>query len=63
MQGNIDTEFRDCTVLAMIHRLKHVSRYDKVALMDKGMLLEYGEPEALLVGNTRFAELYRMNAL
>ena len=62
MQDIIDSDFRNCTVLAIMHRLRHVSRYDKVALLEDGALLEYGEPESLLTGDTRFAELYRLDA-
>ena len=61
MQEIVDSEFRDCTVLAVMHRLKHVERYDKVALLDNAMLLEYGETATLMAENTRFAELYRSN--
>lgn len=62
MQEIIDSEFQDCTVLAVMHRLKHVTRYNKVALMGDGELLEYGEPELLLADETRFAGLHRLNA-
>ncbi|KAK1597503.1 ABC transporter [Colletotrichum navitas] len=61
MQEIVDTEFGDCTVLAVMHRLKHVSRYDRVALLGDGELLEFGEPACLISGRTRFAELYKMN--
>ncbi|WDK11393.1 ABC transporter [Colletotrichum graminicola] len=61
MQEIVDTEFRDCTVLAVMHRLKHVSRYYRVALLGDGELLEFDEPASLISGKTRFAELYKMN--
>ncbi|KAK0615177.1 ABC transporter [Bombardia bombarda] len=61
MQEIIDTEFRGCTVLAVMHRLRHVSRYDRVALLDDGALVEFGDPEELMAGDTRFAKLCRMN--
>lgn len=62
MQEIIDSEFRDCTVLAVMHRLRHISRYDKVALLDNGALLEYDQPELLLAGDSRFADLFKLNA-
>lgn len=62
IQDIIDTEFEDCTVLAIMHRLRHVSRYDLVALLDDGALLEYDRLETLISGPTRFAELYQSNA-
>ncbi|GKT91859.1 ABC transporter [Colletotrichum tofieldiae] len=61
MQSIVDTEFRDCTVLAVMHRLTHVARYDKVALFGDGELLEFDEPASLISGKTRFAELYRLS--
>ncbi|OTA07898.1 hypothetical protein A9Z42_0088200 [Trichoderma parareesei] len=60
MQQIIDTDFKDagCTVLAVMHRLEHIRRYDKVALLGDGKLLEYGAPEELLAGETELARLY-----
>ncbi|KAJ0350144.1 hypothetical protein COL154_013387 [Colletotrichum chrysophilum] len=62
MQDVVDNEFRDCTVLAVMHRLKHVSRYDAVVLLGDGEVLETGEPSSLIAGDGLFAELYRMNS-
>lgn len=62
MQEIVDSEFRDCTVLAIMHRLKHVSRYDKVALLENGTLVEYDQPEALMTRDSRFADLLKLNA-
>lgn len=58
MQDIIDTEFKQCTVVAVMHRLDLVERYDKVALLDNGHLLEYDVPTTLLAGPTRFAALH-----
>lgn len=62
MQGIIDTEFKGCTVLAVMHRLKHIHQYDKVALLDSGFLLEFDKPQALLERESSFAELYQSHA-
>jgi ATP-binding cassette subfamily C (CFTR/MRP) protein 1 len=62
MQEIVDSTFQDCTILAVMHRLKHVARYDKVALLGNGKLLEFDEPEALMAGDTKFAELYKLYA-
>ena len=59
MQEIIKTEFNDCTVLAVMHRLQHVMQYDRVALLGDGELLEYDKLLTLINGATRFAELYR----
>ncbi|KAI1858524.1 uncharacterized protein JN550_012571 [Neoarthrinium moseri] len=62
MQEIIDTEFKTCTVLAVMHRLKHIARYDKVALLDKGMLVEYDAPTTLLQQASRFSDLYQSSS-
>jgi ATP-binding cassette, subfamily C (CFTR/MRP), member 1 len=59
MQDIIDTVFKDCTVLAVMHRFTHVTRYDKVALLDDGHLMEFDDPETLLNQDSRFARLYQ----
>src|SRR5207244_2391728 len=59
MQDIIDKEFKECTVLAVMHRLGHIGRYDRVALFGEGRLLEFGEPGALIAENTQFGSLYR----
>lgn len=62
MQDIIDTVFRDCTVLAVMHRLTHISRYDKVALLDHGHLMEFDAPERLLGQESKFASLHQSSA-
>lgn len=59
MQDIIGTTFKDCTVIAVMHRLTHVARYDKVALLDNGHLMEFDTPETLLSQESRFASLYQ----
>ncbi|KAI1080070.1 ABC transporter [Whalleya microplaca] len=59
MQDIIDTTFKDCTVLAVMHRLTHITRYDKVALLDDGHLIEFDTPETLLNQESKFARLYQ----
>lgn len=62
MQDIIDTVFKDCTVLAVMHRLKHINRYDRVALLDSGLLLEYDAPTTLLGQESKFADLFQSSA-
>lgn len=44
----IDKHFRECTVISISHRLKHVLNYDKVLVMEEGELVEFGSPKDLL---------------
>ena len=38
----------DATVLAICHRLRHVSRFDACVVMDRGLVVERGAASALL---------------
>ena len=59
MQSIIDMEFREYTILAVSHRLQFVMDFDKVLIMDKGKVVEVGNPKKLVDGNTRFGDLWR----
>ena len=61
MQNIIDTTFKDCTVLAIMHRLTHITRYDKIALLDNDHLMEFDTPGTLLSRKSKFASLYETN--
>ena len=63
MQDIIDTTFKDCTVLAVMHRLTHITQYDKVALLDNGHLVEFDTPGTLLCRKSRFASLYETSGV
>ena len=59
MQNIIDTEFASHTVLAVMHRLRFVTHYDKVALLDAGTLAEFDSPKVLLAKDSAFSGLYK----
>ncbi|KAI1287041.1 Multidrug resistance-associated protein 1 [Halotydeus destructor] len=48
IQKTIRTEFADCTILTIAHRLNTILDYDKILVMDKGSVAEYDEPSVLL---------------
>lgn len=58
IQDIIESEFATHTVLSVLHRLRYIHRYDRVAVLDAGVLVEFDTPAALLSRNSRFAELY-----
>ncbi|KAK2616711.1 hypothetical protein QQS21_000323 [Conoideocrella luteorostrata] len=58
IQNVIETEFATHTVLAVMHRLRFIHRYDRVALLEGGVLVEFDSPAALLSRKSRFADLY-----
>lgn len=48
IQSTIRTNFANCTILTIAHRLHTVMDSDKVLVMDAGRLIEYGSPYELL---------------
>ncbi|KAI0178732.1 ABC multidrug transporter [Hypoxylon sp. FL1284] len=61
MQGMIRAEFGAYTVVAVSHRLDMVMDYDRVVVMDKGEVVEVGNPAQLVADpGTRFGELWSL---
>lgn len=48
VQKTIRTEFEDCTMITIAHRLQTVIDSSKILVLEKGELNEYDEPERLL---------------
>jgi ATP-binding cassette subfamily C (CFTR/MRP) protein 1 len=48
IQKTVREAFSDCTTLTIAHRLNTIMDSDKVAFLDRGELVEYGEPDELL---------------
>lgn len=60
MQSVIKAEFSEYTVLAITHRLDMVLEFDRVVVMDKGEIVEMGNPKVLSEDSeTKFGELWR----
>ncbi|KAJ5627096.1 hypothetical protein N7528_004523 [Penicillium herquei] len=55
MQQVIETEFTNQTVIMVMHRLRYVTQFDRVALMRNGELVECDSPSALLARDSDFA--------
>ncbi|XP_053695520.1 multidrug resistance-associated protein 1 isoform X2 [Sabethes cyaneus] len=58
IQRTIRTEFKDCTVLTIAHRLNTIMDSDKVIVLDKGQIVEYASPSELL--QSRSSAFYSM---
>ncbi|KAJ5718166.1 ABC transporter integral membrane type 1 [Penicillium malachiteum] len=58
MQEILDTEFASHTILSVLHRLRYIQRYDRVAVLESGSLVEFDSPTALLSRGSRLAALY-----
>ena len=62
MQEVIRTEFSDCTIIMIAHRIDTLLDFGKVAVLDGGSLVEFGAPEELLKDEGgAFTRLYRAN--
>ncbi|KAJ0120451.1 hypothetical protein J7T55_015178 [Diaporthe amygdali] len=63
MQEIIKTEFKGYTVIAVSHRLDMIMDFDRVVVMDKGEVVEVGNPMVLAGDeNSRFGDLVRAGA-
>ncbi|OHE98019.1 ABC transporter [Colletotrichum orchidophilum] len=50
--------FKDWTVIAIAHKLESILDFDRVAVVDSGVIVEYGEPRQLLRSESSFKALY-----
>ncbi|XP_059903407.1 multidrug resistance-associated protein 1-like [Gadus macrocephalus] len=57
IQSTIRTQFEDCTVLTIAHRLNTIMDYTRVIVMDKGLISETDSPANLIAQRGPF---YRM---
>ncbi|KAJ2513334.1 hypothetical protein H4217_006398 [Coemansia sp. RSA 1939] len=61
MQKLIRSEFKDCTVLTIAHRLKTIMGSDRIVVLNNGRVVEVGPPSELLEKGGHFAELVKAN--
>lgn len=58
IQGIIRKSFSDRTLIVIAHKLDTVLDFDRVALLSKGQLMEWGNPQDLLSQPSAFRTLY-----
>ncbi|PYH55518.1 uncharacterized protein BO96DRAFT_466806 [Aspergillus niger CBS 101883] len=62
MERIVASHFNDCTILSIMRRYENISAFDKIALFEDGVLVEFDRPESLLsqetshvvIGNNRY---------
>ncbi|KAJ5592008.1 uncharacterized protein N7459_002377 [Penicillium hispanicum] len=59
MQGIIEREFASQTIVSVMHRLRYIERFDRVALLKRGRLVECDSPQALLARDSEFRAFYQ----
>ncbi|KAL7749705.1 Canalicular multispecific organic anion transporter 2 [Sorochytrium milnesiophthora] len=58
VQRTIRTEFKDCTVLTIAHRIATIMDSDRILVLDQGQVLEFDTPRRLLADSgSAFAQL------
>lgn len=58
IQKTIRSEFKDCTMLTVAHRINTIIDSDRVLTMDNGVVAEYSSPQDLLADdNSLFSKL------
>ncbi|PIA16761.1 P-loop containing nucleoside triphosphate hydrolase protein [Coemansia reversa NRRL 1564] len=57
----IHSEFKECTVITIAHRLETVMNSDRIIVLEKGKVVEIGPPKELITKGGYFADLVKDN--
>ncbi|XP_041086711.1 multidrug resistance-associated protein 1-like [Polyodon spathula] len=63
IQSTIRSQFEECTVLTIAHRLNTVMDYTRVLVLDKGQIVEFDSPASLLAEKGIFYKMAKDSGL
>ncbi|XP_060758138.1 multidrug resistance-associated protein 1 isoform X2 [Neoarius graeffei] len=63
IQSTIRTQFEECTVLTIAHRLNTIMDYTRVLVLDKGQMVEFDSPSNLLAKRGIFYKMAKDSGL
>ena len=64
IQETLRTEFRDCTVITIAHRLNTVVTGDNILVLDRGQIIETGSPTSLIEDkNSNFHKMAKTSGI
>ncbi|XP_026871524.2 multidrug resistance-associated protein 1 isoform X1 [Electrophorus electricus] len=63
IQSTIRTQFEECTVLTIAHRLNTIMDYTRVLVLDKGQMAEFGSPSSLVAKKGMFYKMAKDSGL
>jgi ATP-binding cassette, subfamily C (CFTR/MRP), member 1 len=61
MQNVIQEWFQGATIISIAHRVDTLLYFDRVIVMDHGLVVEDDNPRALLERDSRFKRLHELN--
>ena len=62
IQNAVDKIFKDSTLITIAHKIPDLKKYDKIMVLDNGLLVEFDTPDNLLKNkNGVFKQLYENN--
>ncbi|XP_046722465.1 multidrug resistance-associated protein 1 [Silurus meridionalis] len=63
IQSTIRTQFEECTVLTIAHRLNTIMDYTRVLVLDKGQMVEFDSPSSLIANRGIFYKMAKDSGL
>jgi len=63
LQGLVNNELKDVTILTISHNVEKVANYDKIAVLEDGAIVEYGSHNELLRRKGYYWKIFTENKI